>query len=671
MLPRLPRNLARVFHAGRLLLLAAPLLLLAGCPDDASPKANPPKNATAPGLTGADVSGNTPAQDSAHTAANGQANAAAPAAVRQLIANVEGAYSAGLNNYRAGQIDAARVNFDRAMDLMLTSPLDIRNTPELSDEFDKILSGINTMEIATLQQGSGITQQVEISPAEEANDVTFPVDPNLRARAEAEIKTTQSELPLVINDPVASFISYFTNNRSGRATLLRSLERAGRYKELIQRILREEGVPQELIYQAVAESGFQPQAVNGRSGAGGMWQFMPGTGALYGLQRNAAVDERFDPEKATRAYARYMKDMYNQLGNWYLVMAGYDWGPGAVQHAVSKTGYADFWELYRRNNLPTETKNYVPIILAATIIAKNPEQYGFTDLHPLPSLAFDNVTTHQDVSLRLAADITGAQLEELVTLNPALRRLATPSDTSYDLHLPPGTKDLFTERLALIPSEHWPSWRFHTVAAGESLNDIAHTYHSDASQIASANQISGESLEEGQGLAIPVAAVVSSSASMSRVTQRYTTHKGDTLISVADRFGVTQQQLRTWNHLPAGNALGSGHVLQVASPALTHAAAHSRGRHGGSKSGATRASAARTGAARAGAARTGAARTGSATSGKAAPHAAASPAHGGKGSHASAARASKPAGKATGTKSKPATKGAPKSTPKPAAKKRK
>ena len=187
------------------------------------------------------------------------------------------------------------------------------------------------------------------------------------------MKTTQSDLPLVINDYVASQISFFSTQ--GHGTLMRSLQRAGKYKPMIQRILAEEGVPQDLIYQAVAESGFQPQAVNGRSGAGGMWQFMPyGT---YGLTRNGWYDERFDPEKATRAYARYMKEIYNQLGDWYLAMAGYDWGPGNVQRAVQRTGYADFWELYRRNVLPQETKNYVPVILAAAIMAKNPSQYGF------------------------------------------------------------------------------------------------------------------------------------------------------------------------------------------------------------------------------------------------------------------------------------------------------
>jgi membrane-bound lytic murein transglycosylase D len=588
MLSRFARLKMPVRGAVCLSMLAA-VLLLSGCPDAGSPsgtQAKAPQTATAPALTA------TAGQSQTATAASpvayrlhdpqnaAQASGQTPAqsaAMRQLISDAEGAYQSGFAHYRANQMDAARTDFDRAVDLMLTSPLDVRGTPELSDEFDKIIEGINALETASLQQGESLTPQVEISPAEAANDVTFPVDPNLRAQAEAELKTTQSDLPLVINDAVASFISYFTNNRDGRAHLARSLERAGRYREIIQRILREEGVPQDLIYQAVAESGFQPQAVNGHSGAGGMWQFMPGTGALYGLTRNGYVDERFEPERATRAYAKYMHDMYNQLGDWYLVMAGYDWGPGAVQHAVSKTGYADFWELYRRNNLPAETKNYVPIILAAVIIAKNPAQYGFTDLKPLPPLAYDVVTTHQDVNLRLVADLTGSHLEDIVELNPGLLRLSTPRDNAYDLHVPPGTKDLFTTRLAQIPEDHRDSWRFHTVAAGESLTDIAHTYHSEPGQIAGVNQVTGDSLEEGQGLIIPVAAAASLGSSRAAATH-YTTRKGDSVVSVADRFGVSATQLRTWNHLK-GNTLPPGHMLLVASPAFSRGARRSSGKH--------------------------------------------------------------------------------------------
>ena len=500
------------------------------------------------------------------------------AIARQIVANADQAYQSGLIHYRQNKMDAARADFDRAVDELLSSNLKVRDTPELSDELDKLLDGINQLEMASLEQGGGLVQQTEISPAEEANNVTFPVDPNLRAAAEAEVKTmgSKSDLPLLVNEPVASFISFFSQSRNGHATLSRSLERAGRYKDMIQRVLREEGVPQDLIYQAVAESGFQPKAFN-RSGAAGMWQFMPGTGALYGLRRDSWMDERYDPEKATRAYARYMKALYNQFGDWWLAMAAYDWGSAGVQRAVEKTGYASFWDLHRLNVLPAETKNYVPIILAAAIIAKNPQQYGVTGLNPAPPMLADTVTTHSAVSLRLAADVTNTTLDDLVGMNPALTRLSTPPGEAYDLRVPAGTGKLFNDRLARIPDDRRDSWRFHTVAAGESLSDIAHSFHSDADQIAQVNQISGSSLTEGQGLVIPVSS--SGATGAARMTTRYTTRRGDTVVSVADRFGVSAAQLRSWNGLKS-NSIPPGHVLRVASPANTAPAARSHGKHG-------------------------------------------------------------------------------------------
>ena len=174
----------------------------------------------------------------------------------------------------------------------------------------------------------------------------------------------------MLNDQVAMFINYFSSTK-GRHTLEHGLARAGRYREMISQTLKQEGVPQDLIYLAMAESGFQPLAVS-RASARGMWQFMSGSGALYGLERNWWVDDRQDPEKSTRAAAHYLKDLYAQLGDWYLAMAAYNSGAGTVQHAVERTGYADFWELYRRGVLPQETRNYVPIIVAVTIMAKNP-----------------------------------------------------------------------------------------------------------------------------------------------------------------------------------------------------------------------------------------------------------------------------------------------------------
>jgi membrane-bound lytic murein transglycosylase D len=481
--------------------------------------------------------------------------------VQQIIQSVEKAYQNGVENYRDGHLASAKANFDYAVDQMLTCGISIKNDPDLSAEFDRIVDAVNTLEMDALKQGSGLAAPAEPTPVDVANDVTFPVDPSIKAEAEAQLKTTQSDLPLVMNDPVASFINFFSKSKAGHGTIVASLDRAGRYKEMIQRVLKEEGVPQDLIYQAVAESGFRAQAVNPKSGAGGMWQFMPF--GVYGLSRTGWYDERFDPEKATHAYAREMKKNYDQLGDWYLAMAAYDWGAGNVQRAVQRTGYADFWELYRRNNLPQETKNYVPIILAVTIMAKNPKQYGLDDLSPDPPALRDTVQTNYSVDLRLVSDITGAPVQEIAALNPSLLRMATPPDESFDLHLPAGTKDLFEKEIAEIPEDRRRYWRFHKLAEGESLEEVARSYHVSASEIAAVNQLSsGEDLTGVDALVIPVAPVTAPALR----TALYHTRRGDSLVTVADRFGVTVDELRRWNHLRS-NVVPAGRSLYVAEPA--------------------------------------------------------------------------------------------------------
>jgi membrane-bound lytic murein transglycosylase D len=496
-----------------------------------------------------------------------------------LRESVEKAYQAGLSNYRDGHPTAARSNFDYAVDLILRSGIDIKGDPAISEEFDHIVDSINTLEMDALREnGPQMAQQhPEDAPVDVANDVTFPVDPKVRAQAEAELKTTQSDLPLVINDYVASYINFFSNTAKGHNTIVGALTRAGRYKSMIERILKEEGVPQDLIYQAVAESGFRPQAVNPHSGAGGMWQFMPY--GPYGLSRTGWYDERFDPEKATRAYARWIKQLYEQLGDWYLAMAAYDWGAGNIQRAVERTGYADFWELYRRNNLPAETKNYVPIILAVTIMAKNPKQYGLTDLTPDPPLMDDTVTTNYAIDLRLVADVVNAPLQEIVALNPSLLRMTTPPDEPYDLHLPPGTKALFEKRIAEVPEDKRRYWRFHVLTPGESLDQVARQYHVPASEIAFVNQLGpGGDLSGVDSLVIPVAPAAAPSSLRSST---YKTQRGDTLVIVADRFGVTVDQLRRWNHL-RGNTVTAGRRLYVAEPA--HISSSSRHKKASSRS---------------------------------------------------------------------------------------
>jgi membrane-bound lytic murein transglycosylase D len=559
--------------------------MLAGCPENqGAATAKVPAQATAPAIA------NSPAvkvQQPGKTAA-AKAEPVDPAKTykdQQLISHAEQLYRSGVDNYSAGHLDAARADFNAAVDSMLMSGMDLKGDPQLADEFDHLLSAVNSLEMAALKQGNGFTPTIEEAPLDAANQVTFPANPALTAKVEAELKTTQSDFPLVINQYVAGFISYFSNSQTGHAHLLRSLERAGKYKEMISKDLREEGVPQDLIYLAVAESGFQPQALNAHSGAGGMWQFMP-TGA-YGLTRNGWFDERFDPEKSSKAYAQYMKSLYNQFGDWYLAMAAYDWGPGNVQRAVMRTGYADFWELYRRNVLPGETKNYVPGIIAAIIMSKNPTQYGLDKMVPEPAVVSDTVIVNDAVDLRLVADVTNATLPEIVGLNPSLLRMTTPRDMPFDLHIPVGTSELFASRMKQIPEDKRDTWRFHVVHDGETLDGIATSFHVRSSEIAEENDLAAnDGVDAGDELVIPIAA-----ARAVAHPQTYKVRRGDTLVTVADRFGVTVEQLRRWNHLRS-SAVATGHTLRVSEPVTLapHVRSRSKSSRGHARSGTSSAS---------------------------------------------------------------------------------
>lgn len=547
----------------------APLVMLVGCPKDkaaapgkASSQVTAPAIAQGAGGSGAQAGqSRTPAEQAADDAAK-------TAKAQQLIGRAEAAYRSGVDNYQAGHLDAARSDFDSAVDQMLTSGMDIKADAQLSEEFDHLLDAVNSLEMSALKQGNGFSPAIEAAPLDAADEVTFPANAALTAKVTAELKTTQSDFPLVVNNYVAGFISYFTNSPSGHAHLVRSLERAGKYKDMIAKDLRAEGLPQDLIYLAVAESGFQTQVVNAHSGAGGMWQFMPFQGA-YGLARNGYFDERFDPEKSSIAYAKYMKTLYNQFGDWYLAMAAYNWGPGNVQRAVMRTGYADFWQLYQRNSLPEATKNYVPGIIAAIIMAKNPEQYGLTEVVPDAPVVSDTVTVDYSVDLRLVADVTESSLPEIVALNPSLLRMTTPRDMPFDLHIPVGTTELYTSRIKEIPDDKRSSWRFHVVRAGETLDGIAIAHHAHVSDVAAANDLKTDAdVKEGDELVIPLA----SAATMR--TARYAVRRGDTLVTVADRFGVSVEDLRRWNHL-SSRVVAPGRMLTVSEPVKL--APHGRG----------------------------------------------------------------------------------------------
>ena len=292
-----------------------------------------------------------------------------------MIAKVEAKFASGQQNYKAGHLEAARKDFDEAMDLMLESGRNPYGDPKLSELFHRVVDTVYIDELQAFRAGDGFQEAPAVpAPIDEVAEMTFPVDPRLKERAEQAAKNISHDLPLTVNDEVLSFLNFFQTPR-GRAIVETGLQRRGRYQEMISRVLHEEGVPQDLVYLAQAESAFQPLALS-RAGARGMWQFVAYRGQQYGLRHTWWIDERQDPEKATRAAAQHLRDLYGLFGDWYLAIAAYNCGPGNVQKAIERTGYADFWELYKRNVLPKETKNYVPIILALTLIAKDAAHYG-------------------------------------------------------------------------------------------------------------------------------------------------------------------------------------------------------------------------------------------------------------------------------------------------------
>ena len=423
-----------------------------------------------------------------------------PSDTEFLIKRADGRYLAGKKALQDGRLEDARTEFNAAIDILLSAPEDAPEHARIEQRLQDLVDAISRYDADDLGAGEPTDQVAQDPrPLDEILDMTFPVDPSLRNKVRAQIAATTSQLPLEESDAVIGFINYFSSPR-GKRTLEAGIRRSGRYKAMIEKVLAEEGLPQELIFLAQAESGFAPRALSNKLCVG-LWQFLKSRGQEYGLQVTSVTDDRMDPERATRAAARHLHDLYTHLGDWYLAMAAYDCGPLCIDHAVARTGYADFWSLRRLNVLPKETANYVPAILAMIIVAKNAKDYGLEDIELDKPLEYDSLDLEAPTHLDLVAAALDRSVSELKDLNPALLKPIAPA--GYRLHVPTGTVDQVEAALAVIPASRRDSWRIHRVETGDTITSLAKRYGTSAELIRSANH--EELPEPGLYAAIPVA----------------------------------------------------------------------------------------------------------------------------------------------------------------------
>ena len=360
------------------------------------------------------------------------------------------------------------------------------------------------------------------------------------------------QIPMVLNDSVENHLEYFKTR--GRDVFQKWLDRSARYIPVMKDIFREKNLPEDLVYVAMIESGFNPYAISWAR-AVGPWQFMPETGKLYGLKIDWWVDERKDPIKSTQAAAEHLKDLHNLFGSWPLAMASYNAGAGKVQRAVLRTRSEDFWDLKASRYIRRETKNYVPKYMAATIIAKNPEAYGFA-IQPYDLFVFDEVIISESIDLRLAARCAGTTYDVIKELNPELKRWVTPPDaTNYILRVPKGTGDQFSASFASIPSDQKIRWERHLVAKGETLAGIATQYNTSPEAIRDINNLKKNRIIPGKHLLIPVDAnakqqdvsYLSPDQTGKKQQILYRVRRGDNLTRIASKHDVTVADIRQWN----------------------------------------------------------------------------------------------------------------------------
>jgi len=490
---------------------------------------------------------------------------------------------------RDGEWREARLAFDRAVDLLLYIPGGVEASEEAKSLYGDVVATVHEMERDYQAQlaDTAIDSEADAAAVDELTTDAALIEPpevlgedlpTPPASEEAELQATY-DIPMEVNARVLSIVEMFQTQK--REWFQEALDRGALYIPLFERVLEEEGLPQDLVYLSMIESAFKPRAVS-RAGARGLWQFITGTGKLYGLRQDYWVDDRFDPEKATRAAARHLKDLYDEFGDWYLAMAAYNAGPRRIERAVQRTGNRDFWTLAQKRYLPRETRSYVPLILAATLIGKSPEAYGFT--RPAgAALEYDVFELDSPIDLETAAKSAGTTVDEMKLLNPELRHWVTPLDRkSYPLKIPRGSRAAFDVALAAIPEGDRVRFGAHVVERGDTLSKIARRYGTTIEALASANNMRSRTMiHPGQVLTVPVppGALGSTSSSRARAFREasrdsipegdqeiYVVARGDTLGAIADSFRMSLSELRALNDLPSGSSrIHPGQRLVVSS----------------------------------------------------------------------------------------------------------
>jgi membrane-bound lytic murein transglycosylase D len=499
-----------------------------------------------------------------------------------LIAASQRRFEAGQRELSIGHLDRARAEFDQALEVLLGSKYGARYDPRLREHFDRLVDQISAYEVTALAQGDGFTEKryepASIDALLELSTTFTPASPAgsaaLKERVASDLEHTAHDIDIPLNERVLTYVELFQGRL--REWIADGLNRGSRYLPMIQNVFRAEGLPLDLAYVPLIESAFKPNAVS-RAKAKGVWQFMSGTAMEHGLKRDWYLDERSDPEKATVAAAKYLRTLSGMFdGDWHLALASYNGGPGRVQRAMKRGRAEDFWTLAAKPKLlPRETREYVPMILAAIVIARNPAQYGF-DMGGAPPVEYDKVTVPGPVDLRRVAELAGVSVNEIQELNPELRRWTTPVRyPDYQLKVPRGAGEALAATLTDNGDVQMASLKWHTVRKGETLATIARKLRVSRTDLAEANYLSSKArVKPGQNLIIPVepsallagrpdrpaavtasrpivpaGTVVEEATSPERVRIVYQVKRGDTLSSVARLFKTTVASLKLWNHL--------------------------------------------------------------------------------------------------------------------------